>query len=186
MGISKFLLVCTVVSVFTSGCVYESNFTCDKYRNAGKACTPASRSIEAAIENDTGSDGKTTNNISEKAKEIIEKELFIKCEQEEPCSYKPAPQQYVFVDEEARNYIEYKTNENSIKADELTNYSIKINTENVPVTTKPKTLRVTILPYIDEKGRLNMMKRVHLILQKPEWILGDYLIVNDNEIKLRD
>jgi hypothetical protein len=70
-------------------------------------------------------------------------------------------------------------------SDDLTAYSIKINTENTPVTTKPKTMRVTILPYVDEKGRLNMMKRVHLIVQKPEWILGDYLIVDEKSIRSR-
>ena len=68
---------------------------------------------------------------------------------------------------------------------ELTAYSIKINEENTPVTTKPKTMRVTILPYVDGKGRLNMMKRVHIIIQKPEWILGDYLIVEENTIRSR-
>lgn len=69
--------------------------------------------------------------------------------------------------------------------DELTAYSIKINEENTPVTSKPKTMRVTILPYVDDKGRLNMMKRVHIIIQKPEWILGDYLIVDENTIRSR-
>lgn len=184
MGRYLLITIVLVTGVLTSGCVYESNFSCEKYRNAGKACTPASKNIEYAIAND-GKEKKDIDTVPEKVKEILDKELFIKCEQDEPCSYKPAPQKYVFVDEEAKNYIEYKSNENSIKADELTSYSIKINADNTPVTTKPKTLRVTILPYQDKKGRLNMIKRVHMIIQKPEWIIGDYLIV-DETIKLKD
>ncbi|GAB1534399.1 hypothetical protein ADMFC3_00300 [Geovibrio sp. ADMFC3] len=76
-------------------------------------------------------------------------------------------------------------NKTAAVGDELTAYSIKINEENTPVTSKPKTMRVTILPYVDDKGRLNMMKRVHIIIQKPEWILGDYLIVDENTIRSR-
>lgn len=76
-------------------------------------------------------------------------------------------------------------NKTAAVGDELTAYSIKINEENTPVTSKPKTMRVTILPYVDDKGRLNMMKRVHIIIQRPEWILGDYLIVDENTIRSR-
>jgi conjugal transfer pilus assembly protein TraV len=61
------------------------------------------------------------------------------------------------------------------KVDDLISYSIKLD-EASPVTSMPKTMKVVIMPRVDETGRLHMLKRVYIIIQKPEWIIGDYLI----------
>jgi conjugal transfer pilus assembly protein TraV len=62
--------------------------------------------------------------------------------------------------------------------DDLINYSINLGEAN-PLTTKAKTLKVTILPYVDDTGRLHMLSSLYIIIQKPDWIIGDYLIPAD-------
>jgi conjugal transfer pilus assembly protein TraV len=170
-----------------SGCVYDSNFTCEGYKNAGRACKPVSSNIEYAI----SKDDKTEAAEIESQPEVVSgdehrQELFVKCDTDEPCNYKPAETDLLIVSKDAKKYLDFKKNEQKLLAEELTSYGIKVNADNTPVTSKPKVLRVTILPYEDAKGRLNMMRRVYMILQKSDWLLGDYLIVDDKQVEVKD
>lgn len=170
-----------------SGCVYDSKFTCEGYKNAGRACKPVSSNIEYAIEKDDKTDATEVDTvIAAEPDSVVQQELFVKCDTDEPCNYKPADTDRVMVSKDAKKYLDFKKNEQKLLAEELTSYGIKVNSDSTPVTSKPKILKVTILPYEDSKGRLNMLRRVYMILQKSDWLLGDYLIVDDKQVEIKD
>ena len=182
----KIIVFAGLLSIL-SGCVYDSKFTCEGYKNAGRACKPVSSNIEYAI----AKDDKTEPTESESQPEAVSddehrQELFVKCDTDEPCNYKPADTDRVMVSKDAKKYLDFKKNEQKLLAEELTSYGIKVNSDSTPVTSKPKILKVTILPYEDSKGRLNMLRRVYMILQKSDWLLGDYLIVDDKQVEIKD
>lgn len=176
----------SILLLMLSGCVYESKFTCEGFKNAGRACKPVSSNIEYAINQGDKTEEAQNEVEAMKQPELPQKQLFIKCDADEPCDYKVAETDLVVVSKDAKKYVEFKKNEHKLLADELTSYGIKINTDAMPVTTKPKILRVTILPYEDSKGRLNMIRRVYMILQKSDWLLGDYLVVDDKSIEMKE
>ncbi|MGE4478641.1 MAG: TraV family lipoprotein [Deferribacterales bacterium] len=79
---------------------------------------------------------------------------------------------------EKEKETEIAKTEHEKDVDDLINYSINLGETN-PLTTKAKTLKVTILPYVDDTGRLHMLSSLYIIIQKPDWIIGDYLIPAD-------
>ena len=45
-----------------------------------------------------------------------------------------------------------------------------------PVAVPPAVMRTLILPYQGENGELNMPQFVYMMIDKPKWIMGDYLV----------
>ena len=44
-----------------------------------------------------------------------------------------------------------------------------------PLVAPPVVLRILILPYQDDDNGLNLMRYSYLMIDKPKWIMGDYL-----------
>lgn len=44
-----------------------------------------------------------------------------------------------------------------------------------PMVAPPTVLRVLILPYKDDDDGLNLMRHTYIMVDKPRWIMGDYL-----------
>ena len=50
-----------------------------------------------------------------------------------------------------------------------------------PMVTPPQVMRVLLLPYRGEGGELFMARYAYFFLDRPEWILGDYLVEKGGE-----
>lgn len=50
-----------------------------------------------------------------------------------------------------------------------------------PLVAPPEVLRVWLLPYEGEGGELFMERYVYVMVQKPRWVLGTYLTVQEGE-----
>lgn len=44
-----------------------------------------------------------------------------------------------------------------------------------PIVAPPQVMRVLILPYEDDDGALNLMRYKYVMVDRPKWVLGDYL-----------
>lgn len=45
-----------------------------------------------------------------------------------------------------------------------------------PVVVPPKVMRILFMPFESEEGILNMPEYAFIMLDKPKWVMGDYLI----------
>lgn len=50
-----------------------------------------------------------------------------------------------------------------------------------PLVAPPLVMRVLILPYEDDDGTLNMQRFKFLMVDRPKWVLGDYLSKEEGE-----
>lgn len=50
-----------------------------------------------------------------------------------------------------------------------------------PVIVPPVVMRVLILPYQGDGGELNMMRYAYIMMDKPRWVMGDYLVKQPEE-----
>jgi len=50
-----------------------------------------------------------------------------------------------------------------------------------PMVVPPQVMRVLLLPYRGEGGELFMARYAYFFLDRPEWILGDYLVEKGDE-----
>jgi len=51
-----------------------------------------------------------------------------------------------------------------------------VREEPTPLALPPTVLRVFVLPYVDEQGRLITQHYIYLKVDEGKWILGDYLL----------
>ena len=51
-----------------------------------------------------------------------------------------------------------------------------VREEPTPLALPPTVLRVFVLPYVDEQGRLITQHYIYLKVDEGRWILGDYLL----------
>jgi len=50
-----------------------------------------------------------------------------------------------------------------------------LNEPVTPIVAPPKVMRVLLLPYRGDKNELYMYRYVYFFVDKPKWVLGDYL-----------
>lgn len=51
-----------------------------------------------------------------------------------------------------------------------------------PLVAPPVVMRLLILPYEDEDNGLNLMRYTYLMLDRPRWVMGDYLYDEREEL----
>jgi hypothetical protein len=51
-----------------------------------------------------------------------------------------------------------------------------VREEPTPLALPPTVLRVFVLPYVDDKGRLITQHYMYIRVDEGKWILGDYLL----------
>jgi conjugal transfer pilus assembly protein TraV len=47
---------------------------------------------------------------------------------------------------------------------------------NTPLITPPQVIRVLVLPYKGDMSELYMMRYIYLLIDDPQWVVGNYLI----------
>jgi len=71
---------------------------------------------------------------------------------------------------------EEKDQENLYRREVLEKLSKMIHQEPTPLAMPPTILRVFVLPYVDQQGRLITQHYIYLKVDEGKWILGDYLL----------
>lgn len=172
----KIIKVLILFSLMAYGCVpYSSNFSCEGLKDSGRSCQTVTSNLNYAI---NGGD-KTPDILNENiiSKENVNDNLTIeikKCDN--------STQNCIIVDEKSINVSvkkedSEKTNVLNLISETLNKFSVNINSPTgKPLVTQPKVVKITILPYIDSKKRLNMSKDVYLIVDDPKFVVGDFLI----------
>lgn len=163
------------------GCVpYSSNFSCESLKGSGRSCTTVTDNLNYAING--GEQNPEVSNETTISEENVSDNLTIqikKCDNtNENC---------IVVDEKNIDVTVKKENASNINilnslSETLNKFNVGINSPTgKPIVTQPKIVKVTILPYVDSKERLNMSKDVYLIVDSPRFVIGDFLI-NKTEI----
>ena len=65
--------------------------------------------------------------------------------------------------------------ESQYKSAKLNRMTQMLNEPVTPVVAPPTVIRILILPYRDEDNGLNLMRYSYLMVDKPQWVMGDYL-----------
>ena len=73
------------------------------------------------------------------------------------------------------------TNESAYREAEMAKAARLLKQPITPVIVPPLVMRVLILPYQGEGGELNMMRYAYIMADKPRWVMGDYLVKQQEE-----
>jgi hypothetical protein len=69
-----------------------------------------------------------------------------------------------------------KEEESLYKRELMEKFMKMIREEPTPLALPPTVLRVFVLPYVDDQGRLITQHYMYLKVDEGKWILGDYLL----------
>lgn len=64
---------------------------------------------------------------------------------------------------------------------ELTKITKLLKQPVTPIVNPPKVMRILFMPYESEDGMLNMPEYAYIMLDKPKWVMGDYLIQKNGD-----
>lgn len=172
---SKFALLVTL-AVMTTGCAsimnpYEENFAC-RANPSGKCV-----SINSAYEQSTGDRIAPTRPVEDSSSSKNDATQSVKTE-----GAAPTTQSLKDMCKGDSDCLA-KTVASRAKSEAEASYQVASQNKMArmlkepvtPLVAPPTVLRVLILPYQDEESGLNLMRYTYIMVDKPKWIMGDYL-----------
>ena len=94
---------------------------------------------------------------------------------------KPAPQVDAVQQPGPNALPALSPNESAYREAELAKAAKLLKQPITPVIVPPLVMRVLILPYQGEGGELNMMRYAYIMADKPRWVMGYYLVKQQEE-----
>lgn len=184
------IIICAVASslFILGGCSaigtalnpFQSEFQCPKTAN-GKCISikgAYNEDVAAAPEGEFNpEDTLPATNIGRSSfMTVHEADQFVPVAEKPCCGSKPDTKPEIAV----RSAVQVQKEKLDLPIQEYRDASLKKITKMLrdpvtPIVAPPHVMRVLILPYEDDDGALNLQRFKYVMVDRPKWVLGDYL-----------